>query len=87
MSEVPHKPMMSLQEIADDESGVARLVPGKSDIELAEGFRQEILPHLEEAAKIFTRAKAAGLIMSFSITPDSFGKNFKVNEITLVKPL
>lgn len=71
----------------DSEEKIVNLVANKSDADLAEEFLREAMPHLEAWADIISRAKAAGFLMSFSLTPDSFGRSLKLTEITVVKPL
>jgi hypothetical protein len=73
--------------MSDIEEKIVNLVATKSDADLAESFRQEAKPHLDAWADIASRAKSAGFLMSFNISPDSFGRVFRVTEITVVKPL
>lgn len=71
----------------DIDTNIPRIVPGKTDAEIAEAFRSEARPHLDAWANIVTRAKAAGFVMNFSVNLDSFGRSYRVNEISVVKPL
>lgn len=62
------------------------LVPGKTDAETAAELREALKVCLNDAAKIMERARAAGLVVSWNIGPDSFGR-FRVNDINIVRPL
>ena len=62
------------------------VVGGVPDTVKAENYRLELRPILEQAAEVLNRAKADGLVISFSINPDQYGR-YRVTEIGIVKPL
>jgi hypothetical protein len=52
-----------------------RIVPGKSDIELAQEYRQKLLDLLEPVTVVINEARRKGLIISFGYSPpDAFGR-------------
>ena len=71
---------MSLREVG----GIEEL---RTDAVVAKDLRDELSPLLERVCKIMGRAKAEGYGVSWNIQPDSFGRFFRVTEISVVKPL
>ena len=52
-----------------------RIVPGKSDIDLAQDYRQRLLELLEPVTVVINEARTKGLIISFGYSPpDAFGR-------------
>lgn len=62
------------------------LNPRPTDKELADRYRAELGPALDQVADIFSRAKSDGLIISFSIAADARGRSH-VSMLTVVKEL
>lgn len=58
----------------------------KTDADVARDLRAEAAPLLAEIAKLMDSARAHGMIMSFTISPDQFGRN-RAGEVTIVKAL
>ena len=50
-------------------------------------LRDELTPLLEEVCEIMSKARSAGLQVAWNIQPNSFGRKFRVVEISVVKPL
>lgn len=69
------------------ETSPIQLVTGKTDADLAQEFRAEAQPLLDAWAALVTKVHAQGFQIGFNMTPDSFGKRFRINEISIVKPL
>jgi hypothetical protein len=58
-----------------NEPAITQLVPGKSDIELAQEYRQKLLDLLEPVTVVINEARGKGLIISFGYSPpDAFGR-------------
>jgi hypothetical protein len=71
----------------DPDSNVASLVPNtRPDKELADGFKADLVPILEQACAVLNRARAVGMLANWSLIPDQFGR-VRVGEVTVVKPL
>jgi hypothetical protein len=77
--------------VSDTPAGVTEhgdvVFPLRTDAFVAQELRDEIAPALEKVCLVMAKAKAAGLGLSWNIQPDSFGRNFRVVEIAIVKPL
>ena len=67
------------------EHAVTRLTPTKPDSEVAAELRAELMPILKQVCDILDRARASGLNIGYSITPDQYGRHAAV--IQIVKPL
>jgi hypothetical protein len=65
---------------------VPTLVPSRSDADLAEEFRAEMRPILDQLVALQNRAARAGLQVGCAIVRDQFGRFF-VQTIEVVKPL
>lgn len=65
---------------------VARLVPTKSDAELAAEYRARMEVPLKEICAILNEAKSAGLIIGYTTSVDQFGRYVPQN-LTVVRPL
>lgn len=61
--------------------------PLRTDAYVAQELRDELTPLLDRVCEILAKAKASGLQVAFNIQPDSFGRRFRVVEISIVKPL
>lgn len=59
---------------------------GRNDVAAAQTVRDELAPLLKAVCDIFDRAKAQGLIVSFNIATDQYGRT-KVNDVSVVRPL
>lgn len=70
-------------EIAADET-VTQL---RTDAVVAKEVRDALSPLLDQVCEIMSGAKASGLQVAWNIQPDSFGRRFRVVEISIVKPL
>jgi hypothetical protein len=68
------------------DSNIASLVPGKTDAEKAAKIRADITPILEQVCAVVGAARAEGMIVSFNIAPDQFGR-VKVQALDITKPL
>lgn len=62
------------------------LVPGKTDAERAADIRAKLTPILEQAAAIVGEARREGLIITFNISPDQFGRS-RIQALDITKPL
>lgn len=62
------------------------LVPGKTDAEKASQIRADLLPILEQVCAVVGKARGEGMIVSFNIAPDQFGR-VKVQALDITKPL
>jgi hypothetical protein len=61
--------------LARDEVLRPKIVPGKSDLELAQEYRQKLLDLLEPVTVVINEARGKGLIISFGYSPpDAFGR-------------
>ncbi len=58
----------------------------RTEAQKAADYRAEIMPILDQACEIISRARKEGLIIGFNISPDQYGRS-RVAEITIVKPL
>jgi hypothetical protein len=67
-------------------SETARLVPGKTDIELSAEIRERLKPHLLECCAIMEEARRAGLIVTFNLAPVVCGR-YVVKEVGITRPL
>ena len=65
---------------------VPRLVPGRSDTELAVEYKRRALELLAQLCVIMNEARDGGLVVSFQVNNDQFGRFFP-QQITVVKPL
>ena len=74
---------MTLAEITDDET-VTQL---RTDAIIAQELRDELGPLLDKVCEVMAKAKASGMQLAWNIQPDSFGRRFRVVEISIVKPL
>lgn len=63
---------------------VARLVPTKSDAELAEELKQEIAEALKPALEVTTKALSLGFQVNFNLGPNAF-KQMTIQALTLSK--
>lgn len=61
--------------------------PLRTDAYVAQELRDEISPLLDQVCVVMAKAKAAGLMLSWTIQQDSFGRHYRVTEIAIVKPL
>lgn len=59
----------------------------RTDAFIAQELRDELAPLLDQVCIVMTKAKASGMQLAWSIQPDSFGRRFRVVEISIVKPL
>lgn len=57
-----------------------------TDADVAQNIRDEIRPVLEQLAAILNRGKAHGLIVSFTMQQDQYGRA-TVTEPSIVRPL
>jgi len=62
------------------------IVSSVTDATKADSYRAELRPILEQAGKIMDRAKADGLVVSWNLSPDQYGR-MRVADISVVKPL
>lgn len=76
---------MTFQPDGADERG--NLVTLRTDAVIAQELRDELTPFLERVCEVMAKAKASGMGLSWNIQPDSFGRRFRVVEISIVKPL
>ena len=67
-----------------DRGSDPRTIP--TDVAIAAEARSELMPHMEAACVIFNRVRSYGLIASFNIGPDQYGR-VKINSIDIVRPL
>lgn len=58
----------------------------RTDAIKAEEYRRELVPLLDKACDVFNRARNEGLIVSFQIGLDQYGRSV-VQGIGIVKPL
>ena len=65
---------------------VPRLVPGRSDAELAVEYKQRALELLSRLCVIMNEARDSGLVLAFQLSNDQFGRSFP-QQITVIKPL
>ena len=63
---------------------VAQLVPTKSDKELAEELKQELIISCETYLKVCTKANRLGFIVNAQFGPNAFGE-FVINQLVLSK--
>lgn len=61
-------------------------VDGRNDAERAATIRSNLRPLLEQVAQIVTDARKDGLIVSFNISPDQYGR-CQVTALDVTKPL
>lgn len=61
--------------------------PLRTDAFIAQELRDELTPLQDQVCRIMTKAKASGMQVAWSIQPDSFGRHFRIIEISIVKPL
>lgn len=77
--------------MADHPIGVTEhgdvVFPLRTEAVVAQELRDELGPLLDEACLVMAKAKAAGMQIAWNIQPDSFGRRFRVVEISIVKPL
>lgn len=59
----------------------------RTDAVIAKELRDQLSPLLDQMCSIMSNAKADGYGVSWTIQQDSFGRNFRVTEIAVVKPL
>ena len=76
---------MNADEPGDEKA--QNVIPLRTDAVAAKSIRDELMPLLESVCEIMARAKADGLMVSWTLQPDSFGRKFRVTEISIVKPL
>ena len=62
-----------------------KLVPTKTDAELASALRCDLADPINELCALIDRAKANGLTVNFNIAPDPYGRS--VATIHIVKAL
>lgn len=74
----------AMSEIREIEGGIVHL---RTDAAIAQELRDKLNPLLDQVCGIMAQAKADGLMVSWNLQPDSFGRKFKVTEISIVKPL
>ncbi len=65
---------------------IVSINPAKTDPEKAAQIRAMLTPVLEQVCAIVGDARANGLIVSFNIAPDQFGR-VKVQALDITKPL
>lgn len=67
--------------------GIARLVPGKSDLELAEEYRERLLKLLAPISEALTEAAQAGLTVNFGFAPPDSFKRVNLAALEISKKL
>ena len=78
-----YKLPMTLAEISDAET-VTQL---GTDAVIALEIRDQLSPLLDQVCDVMSKAKADGMMVAWSIQPDSFGRKFRTVEISINKPL
>lgn len=63
------------------------VLPLRTEAVVAKEIRDALSPLLDQVCGIMSGAKASGLQVAWNIQPDSFGRRFRVVEISIVKPL
>lgn len=68
------------------ENNVQDMPVRKTELEIAKGLKDAILPKLHEVCAIMQAARHAGMVVHFQINQNSFGR-FEVQHFEIVKPL
>ena len=63
-----------------------RVATGRPAKELADDLKERLRAALEPVCAIFEEASAAGLVMSFNVNRNGFGR-YAVLDVTVVRPL
>lgn len=69
-----------------NDSNIAAIATGKTDIQRAEEYRAELLPLLQKVCEVLDRSRRDGLVVSFNLTPDQYGRQ-AAGPIGVVRPL
>lgn len=69
-----------------ERNNVRALDVGKTDAALAEEYRRDMAPILEQVVDIFNRCKLNGLTPAFNIGLDEYGR-YRVTTMNIVRPL
>lgn len=70
----------------NERSGEITLVPGKSDQQKADEYRDEIRAALTSVCEIMGRARRDGLVVTFNLGLDGFGRD-QIANLQISKPL
>ena len=73
-----------LKSITDGDDNIS---PLRTDAVIAAEIRGQIGPLLDQICKIMSQARADGYEVSWTVQPDSFGRNIRCTEIAIRKPL
>lgn len=70
----------------ESSNNVATILTGKTDAQRAEEYRAELLPLLQQVCEVLDRSRRDGLVVSFSLAPDQYGRQTS-GPIGVVRPL
>lgn len=67
-------------------SSLHSLTPPKTDVLVAQEFRDDLRPLLEQMMRLMDNARSQGMQLNYAITMNGFGKSV-ISEITVMKLL